>query len=128
MITASELLGDVRIPKWRGPVRVVSGMREEVEQIHAEGNAKRREAVERKRAARLRDRPLLVSIGKQLRETRRAMGHPRKVAAAQLGTTTKSLDGYERGEVAIPVRCWRAVRDVYGVDIAERLEAWRGRQ
>ena len=127
MIRAEELLGLVRPPNWHGPSRVVLAADDELAQAVVRAVERRREAAAAKRAAAAADRPLWVEIGAAIHAARARKRHMRKVAGRLIGTSPQSLDDYEAGVRPLPDRCWPAVLEAYGIDIAARVAEWGAR-
>lgn len=128
MIRVEEILGEVRPPVWRGPTRVVGDTQAEVAKGIVQAVEKRKAAAAIKRKAAEAERPLWVAIGAKLHAERMRRRERRKVTSGRIGTTPTSLDDYESGARALPDRCWPAVLEVYGIDVAAMVAEWRAAQ
>lgn len=128
MITASELLGEIRPPKWRGPTRIHStGEHIERDLSIASAVAKRGQIAACKREAAMRDVPLWIEVGAAVATARDARRMTQLELSKRMKISKTAIRDYEVGERRLPERLWPAVLSVLGLDVAAKVAEWRAR-
>ena len=131
MITASELLGEVRIRAHGRFVPAMSAHDAEDAELTAEEVKRMRAAFAqaqriREHRERLMNFSLLhdrwVVIGRLIDDRRAAMGLTRKEAAEAIGTTVNTITGYIRAKVPVHPKFIEPIREVYGIDSPAMLK------
>ena len=131
MITASELLGEVRIRAHGRFVPAMSAHDDEDAELTAEEVKRMRAAFAQAQRVREHRERLMnfslkharwVVIGQLIDERRAAMGLTRKEAAEAIGTTVNTITGYIRAKVPVHPKFIEPIREVYGIDIPELLK------
>ena len=131
MITASELLGEVRIRAHGRFVPAMSAHDDEAAEPTAEEVKRMRAAFAQAQRIREHRERLMnfslkharwVVIGHLIDERRAAMGLTRKEAAEAIGTTVNTITGYIRAKVPVHPKFIEPIREVYGIDIPAMLK------
>lgn len=132
MITASELLGEVRYkPRMGRRVDLMTRTDALDETLTAEELAKLR--ADAARLQRIREqaervalfeqqRPQWVEIGQTIEARRLAMGLSMNAAALAIGTTYNTIHGYVRARCPIHPKFYGPIREAFGVDVVGMLK------
>ena len=120
MITASELLGEIR-HRPRGRVMPIMSIHDKDDDDSKPGVVSALRVLAAKhaanRAAFADQLEAWRTVGDIINRRREAMGMYRMDAAKAIGVCEDTWDRYVKAKAAIPQKKWAAIREVFGVDV-----------